>query len=203
MPPWIFIYAVVSLYLSQQWIQTWRTQPEQTVVVTAVMILTSYFAYRAFIHDKAENALTAVLPDTTPMHFLLQQNKRLVKAMTKFTRKYKWIDPGAHSECIMYLSKFLRVYSRLLLKAPDNVILQDVNDLIEIRRALLNCLYSFNIKNSTLVHDQVFRDIVLTVHASTYRYLEILRNKHQHMAPTLPPMPQAFDPRPTTTYDML
>lgn len=221
MPPWILAYIVFSMFLSQQWIKTWKTKPEHTVVITAVMAMSSYFAYKAFEKEKKYGLVNRFLPGVTNqvtnhqnqqnqptnqhMHFLLQHNKRLVKVMNLFTKKYKRIDPGAYTDVMKALGKFLNGYSRLLLKPPNQVSQQDAEDLLEIRRLLLNTLYSFNLKNANIVHDMRFKDIVLTTHSSTYKYLEILRNKHPILASILPPMPRAVEPNinKLTSFDLV
>lgn len=211
MPPWIIAYVILSIFLSQQWIKTLRTNPEQTVIYSGVIALTSYFAYKAIEKDKRANTvqerLTGVDTDGNgELNFLLQHNKPLLKAMNRFTKNYKWIDPAAYKDVMQSLDDFLKGYSRILLMPPNTVQQQDAEDILEIRRFLLNTLYSFNLKNARLVHDPRFRDIVLTTHSATYRYLEILRNKHPNtLAAVLPPMPRAVEVNapPLTSFDLV
>ena len=172
-----------------------RTQPENSFVISSAMLVMSYIGYKEYMKYK-QSGDTQTIKDVLGehMHVLLNHNQRLADQLIILQREFAKADRDAYQQAMTHLTNFLNQYSKLLMRSSNQINNTDAHNLLHTRREFLNTLYSFHLKNADISHDPKFKKIVLTAHAATYRYIEILRNKHPMLIAVLPPMPQSIDP---------
>jgi len=206
MPPWMAIYALFSLFISQQWLRHFRTQPENSIIIGIVILISSYIMYTQYTeyqNRSKDTTVVSVLGENT--HILIKHNLRLADQLVILKKHYEWIDPDAYHQVMTHLHDFLEKYSMLLMRSQNKVKISDAHSLLQSRREFMNNLYAFYLKDATTVKDPRFKKILLTSHAATYRYIEILRNKHPNLIAILPPMPQSVEPMSTkpTSFEII
>ena len=199
---YLFSSMAAILYIAHLLI----TSPkEQSVLIFVVLALTVYGAYEWYqryeergmsvakrvdqvvkITDDHRNirgdATVSNSKDADVVKVLIASDPFLMKAL-KLLEDFKGVSTEAYSNVLDLLLKFYEGYVRILM-SKNPVTDSSVHDIVEMRKSLLNTLSTLFLQTSG--RDNVIKSVILTFQASTYRCLNIIKNKFdvmQHVAP--------------------
>jgi len=175
----ILILAVLalSIYGVYEWYQRYEERGMSVAKrVDQVVKLTDEYRHvrgDEIVSKKKEADIVKVLIASDP--FLMKSIKQL--------EDFKGVSAEAYTNILDLLLKFYEGYVRVLM-SHNPVTDSTVHDIVETRKSLLNTLSTLFLQTSG--RDNVIKSIILTFQASTYRCLNIIKNKYdvmQHVAP--------------------
>lgn len=199
---YLFSSTAVIFYIAHLLI----TSPkEHSVLILAVLALSVYGAYEWYqryeerglsvakrvdqivkITDEHRNVhgdeIMSKKKETNVVKDLIASDPFLMKAIKQLD-DFKGVSVEAYINILDLLLKFYEGYVRILM-SNNPVTDSSVHDIVEIRKSLLNTLSTLFLQTSG--RDDVIKRIILTFQASTYRCLNIIKNKFnvmQHVAP--------------------
>lgn len=140
--------------------------------------------------DKVGGVLDLVKQDgvdvkefTLPIRKVLESDPVLLKAVVALT-KYLSYDKDIVHAIIKNLIKFYELYADMLLGVKDAT--RHIGSLLDIRQRIMEQTHSLYVSMPNTKHSKVFEYISLILQSSTYKSLNVLKNKYgtfQHEPP--------------------
>lgn len=143
-----------------------------------------------------ENYLSSKEPSLFSM--MVNNNSKLRTTLEDF-KIYEKYDPDAYNSVVKNLESFMIMYAKFMMvkyiTSSEVLMLQDV------RKNIINTMYSFYIKDSKVSANKKLERIVDTISSITLRYIKILANKND--IDDFVNNPMAFNIHKTDSFEML
>jgi hypothetical protein len=201
---YIFVISIALLFCIIRLLRPTVSVYERAFLLVMIISLI-YYAYNKHAHynlsvlrtsDKVGSILNNVKESidleneiSLPIRKILESDPMLLKTLLALTR-YTTYDKDAITQIIKSIILFFELYADILLGVKDTHM---IGNLIDIRFSILKRIHSLFVSMPTMKHVKVFEYILLVVQSSTYKSLNVLKNKYGITAYESPLPNNTFD----------